>query len=485
MGSIKKNFLYNSLYQILILILPLVTVPYISRVMGPSGVGIYSYTFAIASYLYLIAMLGVNNYGNRTIAMVRDDRKKLTESFWSIYYLQLILSLLLSLGYIFFVIEYVDEYKLIYLLQVLYIISAAFDINWFCFGLEEFKLTVTRNTIIKILSVIAIFLFVNSSDDLWLYTLIMTAGLLLSQVVIWPFVIKRIDFLIPSWYSIRKHIKPNLVLFIPVIAISLYKVMDKIMLGAMSDVAQVGFYTNALKIVSIPLGLLTALGTVMLPRMSNLVANGELLKSKEMISKSMYFVMFMAAAFGFGIAGIAPEFTPWFFGDEFVDSTPLIMGLSITIVFIGWANVIRTQYLIPNSKDNIYIISVICGAVINLIINIIFIPVYGAMGAVVGTVVAEATVCIIQTWMARNALDIKKYFKDGLVFLMFGAIMFLALRGIPLLLSGTIIIVVQVLIGILLYVSLSMIFLIKIKKDYELINNIFKMLRLKKRFYKI
>ncbi|WP_276210898.1 flippase [Heyndrickxia coagulans] len=466
MASVKKNFIYNSAYQILTIILPLITAPYISRVMGPSGVGTYSYTYSIANYFVLLAMLGVNNYGNRSIAMVRDNRAKLSETFWQIYYLQLFLSLIMAVLYIGFISLFDVNNFLIYILQFIYVISVAFDINWFCFGLEKFKLSVTRNTIIRLLITSAIFIFVKTNNDLWIYTLLMSLGTLVSQLVIWPFVLKNVDFVKPNFSKIKNHIKPNLILFIPVVAVSLYRIMDKIMLGLMSNTAEVGYFANTERVINIPMGLITALGTVMLPRMSNLAVNGAYEKSKDYIEKSMLFVVFLSSALSFGLAGISTIFAPWFFGEKFSEVSNLISYMSPAIIFSSWASVIRTQFLIPNCKDNIYIISVISGAVINILINLFLIPSYGALGAVIGSLFAEATVCFLQTIMVGKELYFIRYFKKSIIFILFGGIMFICIRNLSaLVIKPVFTLLIQIFFGAVIYLGLSLVYFFFLKKN--------------------
>ena len=163
---IKQNYLYNVIYQLLLVLLPLLTAPYISRVLGTEGVGIYSYTYSIAYYFVLFAMLGINNYGNRAIAKVKDNSEELNRTFSSLLIFHIYISILTTIAYVFYCIFLVKDNTYIAILQVLYVLSGIFDINWFYFGMEKFKLTVTRNTIIKLLSVIAIFLFVKNENDL-------------------------------------------------------------------------------------------------------------------------------------------------------------------------------------------------------------------------------------------------------------------------------------------------------------------------------
>ncbi len=456
MSSIKKNFSYNIIYQILVLILPLITTPYVSRTVGAEGSGIYSYTYSIANYFVLFAMLGLNNYGNRVIAKSKDDKEKLSKEFSSIYVMQLITSSIAIILYIAYVLIFDNKYFINALIQLIYLLSACFDINWLFFGLEKFKLTITRNMIIKILSAIAIFVFVKDRNDLIIYAIIMTTSTLISQLSLWPFLKKEIKFVKPKIKDITKHVKPNLILFVPVIAISIYKVMDKIMLGNMSTVEMVGYFEFADRITNIPLSVITALGTVMLPRVSNLVARGEKDKVKFYIDKSMQFVLFLSVAMCLGIIVISPEFVPIYLGDEYVITGKITQLLSIVLIFSSWANVIRTQYLIPNEKDKSYIVSVTVGAIVNFGINIILIPKYEAIGAAIGTVFAEFSVMLVQTIAVAKELDIKKYLMCFAKFLVSGIIMYIIISNLQGFINNRyILIMMQIIIGVLIYFILN------------------------------
>ena len=423
MKSLQKNFLYNVLYQILLVILPLITAPYISRTLGATAVGVYSYTYSVAYYFLLIAMLGIGNHGNRSIAAVRDDRKKLNKTFSSIYSLQVITFSIAILAYAIYLVLFVKDNRLIVLLQLIYVTSGLFDIGWLFFGLEQFKLTVARNTLIKIPTVVLMFIFVHKPSDLWKYTLIMSAGTLFSQAYLWLYVKKYVSFEKCSVKEITSNIKPVLILFIPVLAYSIYKVMDKIMLGNMSSYDQVGFYNNAEKIINIPMGIITALGTVMLPRMSNIVANGDKKRVDDYIRISAKLVTLLSSAIAFGLMGVSSVLAPVFFGDEFIACGEIIRLLSVTVFFIAWANVIRTQYLIPNKRDSIYLTSTMVGAILNLIINWMLIPKYQANGAAFGTIVAEFSVMLVQMVAVKNELPMRKYIMSYSPILIIGLIM--------------------------------------------------------------
>ena len=423
MKSLQKNFLYNVLYQILLVILPLITAPYISRTLGATAVGVYSYTYSVAYYFLLIAMLGIGNHGNRSVAAVRDDREKLNKTFSSIYSLQVMTFSIAILAYVFYLVLFVKDNRLIVLLQLIYVTSGLFDIGWLFFGLEQFKLTVARNTLIKISTVVLMFVFVHKPSDLWKYTLIMSAGTLFSQAYLWLYVKKCVSLKKCSVKEITSNIKPVLILFIPVLAYSIYKVMDKIMLGNMSSYDQVGFYNNAEKIINIPMGIITALGTVMLPRMSNIVANGDKKRVDDYIRISAKLVTILSSAIAFGLMGVSSVLAPVFFGDEFIACGEIIRLLSVTVFFIAWANVIRTQYLIPNKRDSIYLTSTMVGAILNLIINWMLIPKYQANGAAFGTIVAEFSVMLVQMVAVKNELPMRKYIMSYSPILIIGLIM--------------------------------------------------------------
>lgn len=405
----NKNFLYNVIYQLLIYVFPLITVPYISRVLGVSNIGIYSYTYSIVSCFMLIALLGINNYGNRAISRVRDDKNKMSHTFFSIYFLQMILAITIIFIYLIYVLFFCTEYKTIFLLQTFHLVSTLFDINWFYFGLEKFKLTVTRNLIIKIVSTVLIFIFVKSSDDLWIYTTIMSTSILLSQLYLIGLLPKYVIFKKIAFKEIFSNLKGCLILFIPVLAYGVYRILDKTMLGYFS-VTELGYYENAEKIINLPIAVITALGTVMLPHMAYILKNKNN-QYKEKIYDSMKLALLLATIMSMGLFLISGDAATIIFGKGYHDSGVIMKLLSITIIASAWANVIRTQYLIPMGKDNIYIFSTIGGAVINFIMNLMLIPKFGAYGACIGTICAEWFVMIYQSIKTTKELEARRYCK--------------------------------------------------------------------------
>ncbi|MBD9159128.1 MAG: flippase [Clostridiales bacterium] len=410
-SNLKKNISYNVIYQILNIIMPLVTTPYIARVIGVNGVGIYSYTYAIVQYFVLFIMLGLNNYGNRTIAKSRDNINSLSKNFWNIYTVQFVCFIVVSAVYWIYVFSTNKEYQIFFIIQYLFILASGIDINWFFYGLEEFKVTITRNIFIKFILMILIFVLVKNEDGLVLYTILMSMATLLSNGILWFYRKKMFDFKKAEVHEVIMHFKKNIILFIPVLAVSFYNIMDKIMVGNILNVTEVGLYENAEKIINVPLNILTALGTVMLPRMTNLVANKMENKVIEYINKTMKVSLFLAVPTIIGIYIVADKAVTIYLGQAFSGSIILVQFLSIIILFKIWANIIRTQYLIPKERDISYIISVIIGAILNVIFNIIFIRKFGTIGAVYGTIIAELSVCIVQTLAIVKELPILLYLK--------------------------------------------------------------------------
>lgn len=455
MVSIRTNFIYNSISSLLAIIVPIITTPYISRVLGPEILGEYSYNFAIATYFTTLALLGLNNYGNRCIATVRNDPSEVSRKFCSIYGMQLLVGLIVILLYIFYIL--ISGYFIGWFFLA-YVISSSININWFYYGIESFRFIVIRNIIIKIITTICIFAFVKMNTDMWKYALIISFGALIAEGIPWMRITKYINFNSPNLEDILAHIRPNIILFIPVLAITIYKLMDKIILGVLAGNLQVGYFEAAEKLIYIPNALVVSLGTVMLPRMTNLFANDNDNLANEYIKNSLIVVMIISVSMSFGIMGIARELVPLFFGEGYDQCVLLIQFILPSCIFIAIANVIRTQYLIPKRMDKIYIESVWGGAIINFLLNIMLVPLYGALGSALGTFFAESFVCLYQLKRIKNKFTIRSSIKDISVIVTIGIIMYISLLlfNYPEE-SLMMILVYKVILGILIFLTLSVI----------------------------
>lgn len=461
--KLKKNLFYNIAYQLLNIALPLITVPYISRTLGVESNGIYSYTYSIANYFMIFAMLGISNYGNRRIAKVRDDKKKLSSEFTSIFVVQMTLSLISIAAYLVYCF-FVAQYQTISYIEVLFLISTMLDISWLYFGLEDFKTTVTRNSVIKVLSVIFILLFIHNYNDVNKYALIMSGSTLLSQLVLWLGVKKRVNISLSNttFKKAHSHFKGILILFIPVISYSIYKIMDKIMLGLMYSVDEVAFYEYAERVINIPIGIVTAIGTVMLPKISNMTSKHKTEHVTRYLYMALEIISFMAIPCCLGLIVISDNLSTLFLGDAYIRTGAIMKLLSITFLFTAWANVVRTQWLIPNEKDNIYIFTTAIGALVNFIINILLIPKYGGVGAAIGTIFSEFLIMFSQSFLSRKSIQFQNVFRQTAYFLFNGIVMMLIILPIqylnidkPLVLSS------QIIIGATIYGALNVKFIKK------------------------
>lgn len=452
--KIIKNYLYNVFYQVFVLLVPLITMPYIARVLGPTGVGINSFTNSNTQYFILIGSIGVSLYGNRQIAYYRDDKAKTSQIFWEVFLMRMI-TILVALAAFFIFLGFEKSYHEAYLMQAILIVAAAFDISWFFMGFENFKVTVLRNIIVKLISLACIFIFVRGKGDLTLYIAVLSISQLIGNVTLFPYLKRYIN--LPNWRELKiwRHFKPSLVLFVPQIATQVYLILNKTMVGKMVSVEAAGFYDNSDKIVKMVLAIVTATGTVMLPRVANTFAKGDHEQVKKYLYLSFDFVSAVSIPMMFGIAAIAPKFATMFFGQAFDAVGPLMMIESLVILFIAWSNVLGVQYLLPTGHNKEFTISVTVGAVVNIILNIPLIMLLGTSGAMIATVVSEFSVMSYQIYIVREELDLSKMMSETWKYLLSGMMMFIVILTMNLKLRFSMIqLVIQVLVGMVVYCGL-------------------------------
>lgn len=456
--QIVKNFLYNISYQLLVILLPLITVPYVSGILGSKGIGDYAFTSANTQYFILFGMIGITLYGNREIAFVRDNKEKLKETFFSIYVLQLITTSIASILFLVFVFCFAPKnYFNIYLIQGLNIIAAMLDISWLLIGLEQFKKTVFRNTIVKLVSLASIFIFVKNPEDTIIYTLILSLSNLLGNLSFWLYIPRLFGFKNIRLQDISLHFRASLALFVPQIAIQVYLLLDRTLLGILSNTNEVGYYENSQKLVKITLTIATAIGTVMMPKISNTIAAGEMKKVKYYIRNSFFFCSALAIPLMFGLMGIVSELSPWFFTDEFIGIDKLIFVSALIILPISWSNVIGIQLMIPLNKVKEFTISVTIGAIVNFTLNLFLIKKFGALGACLSTVCAEFSVTFIQLYVIREIISLKQLIAPTLMFFPGAIVMFIILRMIGnYLASGFTTNIIQVFLGAGVYFTFTL-----------------------------
>lgn len=414
MSKLLSNYIFNSFYQVLILILPFITMPYVARVLNPEGLGISAYSFSVAQIFVLFAVLGIPLYGNKQIGIAKNQGKeKISLEFWSIYTIQVIASLVCSLVF-FLMIQFIyKDQALIYFYQWFNIMAAMVDISWLFIGLEELKKTVIRNTLTKIAGVALIFIFVNDPDDLIIYIAINSLTNLIGQLILWVQAREYIGFPRFSKKNMLTHIKPILIIFLPQIIIQLYIVLDKIILGTLSNEEEVAMYDQGLKIVKMALALVTSIVTVMLPRISSEFAHGNQDKFQYYIDYVLKFVLFMTIPMCIGLACVANNFVDWFFGPGYEKIGIILILLSPIAILIGLSTVFGLQILLPSNQQNKLTISVAIGAVVSIVMNIILIPFFDSVGAAIATVIAEIAVTVVQLIYVKEYIHIKQIVKNN------------------------------------------------------------------------
>lgn len=460
MSNVKKNLGLQTAYQVLSACMPLITAPYLARKLGAAQLGVFSYTTSVVLYFTLVAMLGTVNYGTRSVASAKNNRSQRSDVFSGIFALQIIVTLIATAAYAVYLSFFCSENRLIALLQGIALISCLVDVNWLFFGVEDFQITVTRSVVIKIVSVCLILLLVKREADLWIYTLIMTGSTLVSNAVLFVRLPKYVAFTRVSVETIKKHIKPNLVLFVPLLAMTVYHTMDKTMLGLLSTYEQSGFYYNSDKIVQIPLLVINGIGTVMLPRISALLANGKQSEANDQFIATLEGVAVTSIAMACGIAAVSNEFVPIFFGAGYEPCVALTIVFTPIFLFKGSSVIIRTQYLIPMKMEREFTKSVVVGAVVNLILNFILIPLYGAMGAAIATVVAEIAACAIQLRSLHGKdLDFGKTLARTCVYAIIGLLMAGIVRVVALIrVNTTVKLALEIVVGASFYGTLCVLY---------------------------
>ncbi|MCL2052001.1 MAG: oligosaccharide flippase family protein [Lachnospiraceae bacterium] len=471
MQSLKKNVIYQNLYHLFISLTPLITAPYVSRVLGAENIGINSYVSSITAYFAFLSLLGISNHGSRVIAQTRDERMKLNIAFSELFFLRMMISLFILFIYLIFVITFITEFQLLFFIQALTVLSALINITWFFTGIEQFRIAVSCKAIVKIVSVICIFSFVKNDSHLWIYILILALSEFLVHIILWFYVKRFVSLVRPTFKGIKTHIKPLFILFVPVLAVSIYTVLNKIMLRTITDETQLGFFVNSEKVFAVASGFISAFSIALMPRMSNLSAKKGNFEKNRLMILSMKYAMILAFAMTFGMLSIASVFTPLFFGKDFIDCIPLIISFSLAIPFIAFRNVISAQYHIPQSKDKTFTLTSIIGALISLPANMILIPQFQAMGAVWSRLIVEVIMCIIISISVLKILPLWVYIKDIIPFLITGFMMFFLVKSVGIFIGQSIFsLIIQVLTGGIFYLGVSVGWLVFTKDEFFMRN---------------
>lgn len=409
MASIAKNFGYNIILNVSRVIMPLITAPYVSRVLEPDGIGLSGFANSYVSYFVLVALLGLPMYGVREVAKCRNNPSELNALISQLVSISMITTLIMSVIYIgtVFYIPQLRVNKLIFIVSgtVLYLVPL--QIDWFFQGMERFDFITSRILCIRVISVTLIFLLVKNKDDLIIYVGILALSTILGNL--WNFIsLKKhgIKFNL-STNKLRRHFKPLMILFSSSVAISIYVILDTIMLGFMCEYNQVGYYTNATHISKTLLTLVTSLSAVAIPRVSSYFKEKNIVGINELMKKSFSIISFLAIPMAIGIICISPQFSVAFFGSAFQGVTIPLAITALLIIAIGFNNLTGVQILIGMGFDKLFLKSVVSGALLNLSLNLVLIPNLGATGAAISSVFAEVLILVITIIYVRKYTQVR------------------------------------------------------------------------------
>lgn len=457
--SLKKNIILSTAYQILLLITPLITTPYISRVLGPEGNGIYSYTNSYQVYFSMFAALGTVSYGEREIAMHRNDGKTFSKLFWEIELLTVFTSSICLIAWFIF-IGFQQNNRIYYLILTLNLINTMLDISWFYSGLEQFKYTVSKNAVCKILGVIAQLTLVRNSNDVAIYILILCLTTLLGTISMWFSLPKFLVKVERHDLHVFRHLKQTFAYFIPTVATTIYTVLDKTLIGLITKSSEEnGYYEQATKIINMMKALtFSAVNAVLGSRISYLFAQQKFDEIKKHIRLSLDYIFFLGFGMCFGVIGIAPVLVPIFFGKNYLPVIPLLYIFSPIVIIIGISNCLGSQYYTPFGYRKQSAIYIIAGAVINLLLNLLMIPQWQANGAAIASVIAETIITILYMHYCQGFLRMIDLWHIGwkklIAGLMMGIIVHWLGTVIP---TGLLCLFIQIIMGTIIYLILLII----------------------------
>lgn len=411
MASLKGNIILNYINTISGLIFPIITFPYAARVLMPEGIGLVNFQNSIIGYIVLFTSLGIPLYAVREIAKCRNDLELRDRTTIEILILSILLSLL---GYVAvwllgaYVPRIHEEATLFYILS-LTIVFTGIGAQWFYQGVEDFLFITVRGLIVRILCTIGLFLFVKDKDDLLIYGLYIIGATVGNNLINFIHLRKYLKPARVKWnqLNITHHIRPALNIFLLNVVISIYIQLNTIMLGFMTDDRAVGLFTSGTKLTHLITVVLTSLGTAMLPRCSHLISERKFDEFNAIITKSYHLLMFSAIPLTVGTILLARPLVYCFCGGDFSGAVPVVLYTAPTIILIGMTQVIGIQILYPYGKENLVILSTLVAAVVNVILNILLIPLFAEVGAAISTLIAEFSVLVAQVRLGKKFIPFR------------------------------------------------------------------------------
>lgn len=410
--SLKKNFIMESILTMSTFIFPLITFPYISRILLPEGTGKVSFATSLISYFNILAQLGIPKYGIRACAIVRDNKEELSRTVHELVIINLIMSAVAYIG-LFALLVTVPRLQMdkgLYMIMSLTIIFNTIGMEWLYKALEQYTYITVRSVIFKFIALAAMFALIHSKEDYVLYGGISIVASSASNIFNFLHAHRYIRMKPMSGYHLRRHMKPISVFFVMACATTIYTHLDTLMLGFMKTDADVGYYNAAVKIKTILVSIVTSLGTVLLPRVSYYVEHDLMKEFMSVTRKAINFVMILATPLMVYFIIFARYGILFLSGSVYGDSIVPMQIIMPTLLLIGISNITGIQILVPTGREVIVLYSEIAGAIVDIVLNAILIPQFASAGAAIGTLVAELVVMMVQCYALRK--EVKDLFQS-------------------------------------------------------------------------
>lgn len=425
----------NTILTMSSFIFPLITFPYVSRVLLPAGTGKVSMATSVITYFSMFAQLGIPTYGIRACAKVRDDRNELSKVAQELLLINIIMSII-SYVVLFVLLFSVPKFrceKELYVVLSFSIILTAIGMEWLYKALEQYTYITVRSVIFKFIALIGMFFLIHKQTDYIVYGGITIFAASASNILNLINAHKYIYLKPIGNYNFRRHLKPVLVFFAMSCATVIYTNLDTVMLGFMATDTDVGYYNAAVKIKGILVSIVTSLGTVLLPRVSYYIQRGEVKEFRRITRKALNFVLLMAMPLLIYFIYFAKEGIIFLSGNDYVGSIVPMQVIMPTLLLIGITNILGIQILVPTGREKIVLYSEIVGAIVDIIINALLIPAYASTGAAIGTLIAEFAVFVVQYRALKNEVyDAFKqiHFIKIMIALVLGSLASLWLKGL-------------------------------------------------------
>lgn len=402
--SLKLNFVMNAILTMSSFIFPLITFPYVSRILLPTGTGKVSFAISIISYFAIFAQLGIPTYGVRACAKVRDNKKELTKTVQEIFIINLVMSMMTYIVFTvaLFTIPRLQEDKTLFMVVSSTIIFNTIGMEWLYKALEQYTYITVRSIIFKFVALISMFILIHNPSDYVIYGGISIFASSASNIFNFINIHKYIDIKPVGNYKFRRHLKAVVVFFAMSCATTIYTNLDTVMLGFIKTDQDVGYYSAAVKIKSILVSIVTSLGVVLLPRASYYIERGLKDEFLQITRKAINFVILFATPMMVYFIIFAKEGIFFLSGNSYDGSIIPMQIIMPTLLLIGLTNIMGIQMLVPMGKEKIVLYSVIAGAIVNLIVNFLLIPKFSSTGAAIGTLVAEIVVWVVQYCLLRD-----------------------------------------------------------------------------------